>query len=142
MNTLPKKLTLSILGEGGYERLVQHWRKMVKAHQSISAEHHLLYAVARGKDWRKGFTLPTNPNKRANGYRPAVESSLTWLHSPYRTNAILDAFEGTITPEGLTTLLSLVPETFGEHAYLGTYSAKDERVYFGPAKREVPSVVA
>jgi len=30
----------------------------------------MIYAMLRGKDWTKGFTPVTNPNKLANGRKP------------------------------------------------------------------------
>ena len=110
MNTLSKELTLSILGDAeGYSKLVKLWSRLMQERTPLGAEHHLLYAVMRGKDWRKGFTAAINKKKLENGYRPAVLTAFTCITSSYRDERLLLPFDGILTKEGLIRLRHLLP---------------------------------
>jgi hypothetical protein len=69
VNTLNKTITARFYrDEDGYPALTQEWARLVNNPvQILSAQDHLLYAILRGKDWRKGFVLVTNPTKVTNG---------------------------------------------------------------------------
>jgi len=69
MNTLPKTITQQFFKTpDGYEQCKAIWKHNLGPQgQKLTVTHHMLYAILRGKDWRKGFTPMTNKNKLANG---------------------------------------------------------------------------
>jgi hypothetical protein len=69
VNTLNRTITARFYrDENGYAALTQEWASLANNKtQALSAQDHLLYAILRGKDWRKGFVVATNPTKVANG---------------------------------------------------------------------------
>ena len=105
MNTLNKEITAKFFkNEEGYEKLQQRWSELVnnpETNKQLKAEHHLLYAVLRGKDWRKGFTEATNQRKLDNGYRPdyAIREALYRFRN--YDQSLLKPFEGIIDKKGL-----------------------------------------
>lgn len=99
-------------------------------HKKASLTHHLLYAMLRGKDWRKTATPPTNTVKVENGaltgwcfwnaYRTVKYSG--WVvvnnHSLKRIDRFINDFDGTVTPEMLASLHSRLPTIGKEHVTL------------------------
>jgi len=73
MNTLGKNITPLFFKEElrseAYEAIQRRWSEIVNSDErkTLTPAHHLLYAVVRGKDWRKGFTPITNKRKLDNG---------------------------------------------------------------------------
>lgn len=58
MNTLSKAMTTKFFKViDGFRQLEAKWSDMVKEKQELPADAHLLYAILRGKDWRKGFNI-------------------------------------------------------------------------------------
>ena len=114
MNTLPRAVTAQIFATpDSYNALQHHWSSLIRSERKhdLSAAHHLLYQVLRGKDWRKAFTCPSNPRKLANG---ALEGwvlfrSLNMLHSRFSEEALLAPFDGLVTPAMLQMVRSLLP---------------------------------
>lgn len=126
MNTLSKEITLSILGPGGYEKLTQHWSQKIKEGHHFTSFDHLLYAALRGKDWRKGYSVP-NAKKLESRYRGPHLHDLAVVHSSWRETWMLTLFDGILTLESLGRLRQLLPKSSGlaDSAY-----------------REIPNVVA
>lgn len=66
MNTLNKTITSSFFASPeGYAALKARWSQIVNSNQKhdLTAAHHLIYAILRGKNWQKGFTSPRqDPN--------------------------------------------------------------------------------
>jgi hypothetical protein len=112
MNRLSKDLTLTVFDSpDGYQRLVRHWSGLMQdkaRRKTLGAEHHLLYAAARGKDWRRGFAFTTNQRKLENGQHPEAGAlrALSRFHSTYRE--LLEPFDGCISEAGLARLRKLV----------------------------------
>lgn len=71
MNTLNKKVTSSFFKDAdGYEKMVSLWKSIASnkdERSRLTAFDHFLYAVLRGKDWRKGLTPISNPKKIESG---------------------------------------------------------------------------
>jgi len=72
MNTLSKKITPLFYREehrsSAFEAIQSHWKSLQDNPEiSLTLEHHILYAILRGKDWRKCFTPITNTVKLSNG---------------------------------------------------------------------------
>ncbi len=115
MKTLSRDLTRTLFdAPEGYERLVRFWSGLMQDQEKrkrLRAEHHLLYAAARGKDWRRGFAVATNPRKLANGHHPEAGAlrALARFHSTYRDAELLQPFEGCLTPASLAALRRLIP---------------------------------
>jgi hypothetical protein len=125
MNTLSKAITSSIMGEDTYTALVQKWSEIVNsdARHGLTSAHHLLYAVLRGTDWRKGFCATdeagnyvspiVNANKLANG------GDMNWgaIHSIRRLSykpdieSLIAPFGGIVTPEMVCKASKLLPAT-------------------------------
>lgn len=61
---------------------------------TLTAAHHLLYLILRGKDWRKAFAPVTRPSMLANGagrWRAAT-IAIKQLHSEWHEAALLAPF--------------------------------------------------
>jgi hypothetical protein len=94
VNTLNKTITARFYRDAdGYAALTKEWTILVcSSEQTLSAQDHLLYAILRGKDWRKGFVLATNPTKIANGatagngpaHVRAMRGVLSGYHGPLK----------------------------------------------------------
>lgn len=123
MNTLSKDLTRTLFeSSDGYDGLVRFWSGLMAdkvKRKTLRAEHHLLYAAARGKNWRRGFTAATNPRKLESGYHPETGAinALARVNYPYRDAELLEPFEGHFTPVGLSRLRRLLPDGLTESAY-------------------------
>ena len=89
MNTLGKKVTSTFYKDAdGYAQLQARWSELMQdkeACKGLRTEHHLLYAILRGKDWRKGFSPDTNANLLANGANPydAMKKAVAWVRTSY-----------------------------------------------------------
>jgi hypothetical protein len=138
VNTLGREVTRDFFknGASGYAALERRWSGLVsdpETRRGLRAEHHLLYAILRGKDWRKGFCIRTpdgawkpnltNPVKLENGGLCdwGLAHALRGLHSTLWESRLLVPFEGLITVETLQAVRALVPwtaqTTFVERAY-------------------------
>lgn len=128
MNTLSKDRTGLIFGEAAdtqFAALERHWKNLTNGPERIAlrAEHHLLYAALRGKDWRRGFAPITNRRKLDNGgfYGWGAVIALSRIH--YSAAAeLLAPFEGVIDPGVLQRLRAVLPKgphDFSTAAYVG-----------------------
>jgi hypothetical protein len=129
VNTLSRTITCRFFAsEDGYRTLERHWRRMVNSAEPprLLAEHYLLYQVARGRDYRRAFALPTNPVKLANGQvagcglRAALQRIQDAARSPEgpRAAELLAPFAGTLTPQSLAAVALVLP--CGEYGYVRT----------------------
>ena len=68
MKTLNPSITSTFYAdpETGFANLKRVWME-AGLHKDSDPAVHILYMVLRGRDYRKGLTAPTNPNKIANG---------------------------------------------------------------------------
>jgi len=118
MNTLSKAQTARWFASAeDYRRLRQHWRGLMNSprRHELEPHHHLLYLALLGKDWRKAFTLCSNPKKLANGgfvgwamWR--ATDTLQWSRWAERAPAMLLPFDGLITIEMLQSITALLPQ--------------------------------
>lgn len=93
MNTLSKKITPIFFKEENktscYNEVRELWLTLQKNDEiQLTLAHHILYAILRGKDWRKCFTPITNEVKLANGAAP----DYAFTQAFYRLNSRLDVF--------------------------------------------------
>ena len=114
MNTLPRAVTAQTFSSPeDYRALQQHWSLLVNSarKQSLSAAHHLLYLALLGKDWRRGFTPPTNRRKLENGALVGwvLFRALGTLRSRGEEQALLAPFDGLVTPLMLQRVRTLMP---------------------------------
>ena len=123
MNTLPGAITAQWFNSPqDYHTLQKHWSALVNSERkhTLSAEHHLLYLALLGKDWRRGFTPPTNRRKLENGAFAgwALFRALQALHNGGREaeQSLLAPFEDLVTPSMLQQIRALVPSR-NPHAY-------------------------
>lgn len=126
MNTLNKAQTALLFPQPElYQQLRQHWSQLMNSERKhdLAAAHHLLYLALLGKDWRQGFTAPSNPRKLANGayYGWAMFKSLTLFHSKHHETWLLSPFDGLVTLTMLAHIRELIPKvtayTFGCEQY-------------------------
>lgn len=101
MNTLPKNITKLFFKEeyqDNYYHLTKElWKELLSSDQKLQFSHHLLYAILRGKDWRKCYTPVSNPIKIENGQTPMQTLYWRGIHQltgkyPYPVNPY-DVFE-------------------------------------------------
>lgn len=114
MNTLSRAITARLFpSQTHYERLVAQWSVLVNspARHELTGAHHLLYLALLGRDWRKAFTLPSNPIRLANGAYENWGFFHAWhgLHSEQRTSELLAPFGELVTPTMLANLRLLLP---------------------------------
>lgn len=66
-----------------FKKCIQTWKQNCQERESITATMQMAYAIARGKDPRKGFSPITNPNKLYNGMTAwgAYDNALGYLAS-------------------------------------------------------------
>lgn len=70
---------------------------------ALSSSQILLYAILRNRDWKKGWTTPTNPGKLVE-HRAKMASAFSMIKAPYCEEHLLKPFDGTITTEMLMAL--------------------------------------
>jgi hypothetical protein len=77
----------------------------------LVAMHHFLYLILSGKDWRKGFTCPTNQRKLDNGIFQGwiLFRAIAALHRPSLEAELLAPFDGLVTLQALERIRQLVP---------------------------------
>ena len=126
MNTLSREVTRRFFadGETGYAALEQRWSQLVndpEARKGLGPEHHLFYAILRGKDWRRAFCIQavdgawklnmTNEVKRANGniHGCGWVRALNRLHSTYWEPHLLQPFGDLLAHDALARARALVP---------------------------------
>jgi hypothetical protein len=113
MKTLPRAIIAQVLTDPSkYHALRRRWSALMRStdRQDLAAEHHLLYLALIGKDWRKGFTCPTNARKLENGafYGWALFHALAIFHSSFCDQALIAPFDGIVTAEMLRRVRQLV----------------------------------
>lgn len=119
MNTLSRATTARFFPDSNsYNALRKHWSVLIHSehrHQ-LKAAHHLLYLALTGRDWRKGFTPPTNQRKLDNGafLGWVMFRALQTIHLKFKQDELLLPFDGLITPVMLEELRKYVPIV---HAY-------------------------
>lgn len=113
MNTLNHAQTRALAPQGDAHLIRAHWRGLLHSPRkhTLTAPHHLVYAALLGRDWRRGFTPPTNARKLANGgfYDWGLFHALAGLHDHRAEAALLAPFDGLITRETLVALRTLIP---------------------------------
>jgi hypothetical protein len=114
MNTLSRAITAQILDADSYRALQKHWSALMNSDRKyeLSAAHHILYLALMGKDWRRGFTPPTNRRKLENGafHGWVLFRALERLHIKAYEQELLELFDGLVTPQMLQLIRSLLPK--------------------------------
>ncbi len=112
MNTLSRAQT-GALTPTSAEDLRSHWRALLGTprRHTLSATHHLMYQALLGRDWRRGFTPPTNTRKLANGGFAdwGLFHALLGLHHQGREAEALAPFDGRVDHATLIALRRLIP---------------------------------
>jgi hypothetical protein len=121
MNTLPRAITAQFFNTPeDYRALQKHWRSLVNSERkhTLSAAHHLLYLALLGKDWRRGFTPPTNRRKLENGAFAgwALFRALQTLRNRGEEPSLLAPFDGLVTLPMLQQMRALIP-SLNSYAY-------------------------
>lgn len=107
MKTLNKKITSSffINQETGWADLKARWKEV--GARSGCGSANALYAILRGKDYRKGLTPITNKNKLNNGGAHQWEGYRALRGR--QLEASLHMFDGIVYPEVLIKIQALLP---------------------------------
>lgn len=121
MNTLSKKITPNFFKEeikhNCYFEVKKHWLALQNNQDChLALEHHILYAILRGKDWRKCFTPITNEVKLING----AQTDLALGRALYRINShygVFDSFAQLIDRESCARLVRAVLQGRKDDAY-------------------------
>lgn len=132
MNTLSKQITAALTGgEEGYNTVVRDWKRVVAEGKiKLRPEHYLLYAILRGKDYRKAFTPVTNKTKLENGCREQQGLFIARQHihlsapksNPYNELSLgimrlLEPFES-LGADSLRVISSILPPMPQSDAYV------------------------
>lgn len=119
MRKLNKKITSHLYTcKDGFERLNAIAAKLAKAGVHLTPAQFLILNAARGRDWTKSFTPPTNVIKLKNGgdgnwglvhaireIERAVRTS-----SAFTSESLLHVFEGVIGIRELGMLATMLPD--------------------------------
>ena len=115
MNTLSKTVTGTwFKSPEGYNDLESRWSQIVNSPQrkQLTAADHLIYALLRGKDWRKGLT-PVSARKLEHGgwYCSGIFVSLSNLNSS--SNSAWNSFltrigDGIVDENAIGVLRSII----------------------------------
>ncbi|MBN1887818.1 MAG: hypothetical protein JW850_07495 [Thermoflexales bacterium] len=122
MNTLSRAITAQLFDNTEtYTALRKHWSARLSSDRKheLAAAHYLLYLALVGKDWRKGFTPPTNRRKLENGALVGWKlfRALDLLHRRANEEWLLTPFDGLVTPTMLQQLRELLPR-LNPYAYI------------------------
>src|SRR5260221_9659824 len=107
MNTLSRAITARFFqNPESYNALRKQWSDLINSERKheLTAAHHLVYLSLMGKDWRKGFTPPTNQRKLDNGafWGWKMFKALEMIQRTSQEQELLLPFEGLITPPMLS----------------------------------------
>lgn len=96
--TLSKSITSNFyLDDNGYQVLKERWSKLVNSDEThnLTSGHFALYAILRGKDWRKGFTKPNTIEAKSNDHAEHIMSFVSPISRIARNpswNSVLKIF--------------------------------------------------
>lgn len=96
-----------------YEQFISEWKTWIKSEQKHNTEcyHFMLYAMLRGRDWRKCITPPSNPNKLVGVEKwRTLRTNLNIIHNEWYNAELLAPFASAVTPEMLKTLRMTIPK--------------------------------
>jgi len=115
MKTLSKDITSEFFESADdYIALERRWRELMndrELRKQLRCSHHLLYAMLRGKDWRKALTPPTNATKLVNGALVSwVGRAAYWSVRQGDVDCLISPFGGTVTGSAVTRLREMLPE--------------------------------
>lgn len=128
MNTLNKTITsFFFTSPEGYAELQRRWSEIVNSEEkhNLTAAHYLVYAVLRGKDWRKGFTTPKSQDPSWQGATPLAAynalGTARHLSTSIGSRSIFGAFWAThfgdiLNAQGLEALRELLPSGYSANA--------------------------
>jgi len=77
----------------------------------VNSSHLILHATFRNRDWLKGWTVPTNPNKLIE-HEAKKKLAMYVIASSYSDNYLLAPFDGTVTTEMFVALKAHLKETY------------------------------
>lgn len=119
MNTLSKKITPLFFKEDirhdCYSEAKKHWLKLQYSHK-LTLAHYIVYAVLRGKDWRKCFTPVTNEIKIINGTSPNASLRQAKFDLKYKLSVFND-FEPLVSAEECAKLVRTFLSDDSDNAY-------------------------
>ena len=115
MKRLNRQITTAFYKEAaGFAALQAHWSRLQQdpvRRNTLTAAHHLLYQILRGKNWQTAFTRMTNPVKLENGgfYSWGARRALLGLHSAVFAECLLAPFAEFLSPEALCLIRERIP---------------------------------
>jgi len=121
INTLGRDITSTFFASPtGYDDLEKMWSERMAAKTPTDSSLFLLYAILRGKDYRKAFSPVTNPIKLANGQGPhdSLARSMHYIICHRHFGAHLKtAFGHLLSPDALEKIGEMVLVKDFEAAY-------------------------
>lgn len=123
MKTLNKNITTHFFkSENGFSEIKTAWKAYISSPENQKSRYFstqlLIYAILRGKNWQKSFSLPTNKNKVDNSYHPAIENVMGRLRMAMyygdRTNdksIILAPFKDIVVDNVLSEIEKVLSKT-------------------------------
>lgn len=114
MNTLNKTITTRFFRNAeDYNRLIalwSCWMRDAEMRSRLTAAHHLLYLILRGRNWHQAFAPVTNARKLENGgvYNWGARKAVHALHYA-DADALLAPFRDVLHPDALVMIRELVP---------------------------------
>lgn len=121
MNTLNKTMAARFFrSPEDYDRLLTLWKQGMQdaeMRSRLTAAHHLLYLILRGRNWHKAFAPITNTRKLENGgiYNWGARKAVQALHYG-DPELLLTPFRGVLHPDALVMARELVPEDHWNHS--------------------------
>lgn len=113
MKTLGKNYTRLLLkNENSFAELEQAWKAAIREGKEFNRFEHFCYAVLRGKNYLKGYTLATNKVKLENGYK-----TTNWLYLDLFyicINRNMDFFSPFISDDASHYLKRILPRHYDE----------------------------
>ena len=116
MKTLNKTMTARFFRNSeDYECLITLWSGWMRdseMRRQLTAAHHLLYLILRGRDWHKAFTPITNARKLENGgfFQWQARQAVLTLHRTASEPQLLAPFRDVLAPDTLALVRELVPD--------------------------------
>jgi hypothetical protein len=108
-NTLSKQTTIKFYNSAdGYDQITNLWKTKIAEGFQPTTYDLLSYAVLRGKDYRKGFSLITNQVKLDNGAYPDLAYRMS--SSQLLNRGFPEMFDNYISPCALQVLQEVFPD--------------------------------
>jgi hypothetical protein len=133
MNTLSKDITKQFFkDENGYAQLRARWSELMQdkeARKQIKTEHHILYSILIGRDWRKCIGDVRDEKKINNGYISKAYFAFCDLMSPYHDYRHLIPFKGIVNDDVLKIIREITESCISPYSTSAYVDPRPETAY-------------